>query len=298
MLLCCVKTINDAFLSFKQSLSSLYYYNEIQALTLLIINEVTQLSKATIKAFPERELTDLQQQSIASILTQLTTGKPLQYILGYAEFYGLRFNVSPATLIPRPETEELVEWALSSWQFLIGSLQQPHNILDIGTGSGCIAISMKKNFSNVNVSAIDISPKALQVAKSNAELNHVNVEFIEANILTHPDSYLGSKLSTQYSLIISNPPYVTPADKELMHLNVVDFEPHTALFVPQEDPLLFYRAIAGFAINNLVANGLLFFEINESYGNETVDLLKNMGFKNIELKKDMSDRYRMVKATL
>ena len=294
MLLCCVKTINDVFLTFKQDLTSIYNANEIQALTLLVISEVTTSSKATIKAFPERELTDAQQRSITSILTQLTTGKPLQYILGYTEFYGLRFNVTPATLIPRPETEELVEWALVSWQLAVGSWQQPHHVLDIGTGSGCIAISLKKNLPGVNVTAIDISPDALLVAKNNALLNEVDIDFVEADILKSQIS----RLTSQYSLIISNPPYVTPADKEQMHLNVVDFEPHSALFVAQEDSLLFYRAIAHFAVANLVPNGLLFFEINESYGNETVELLNNMGFKNIELKKDMSDRYRMVKANL
>ncbi len=146
---------------------------------------------------------------------------------------------------------------------------------------------------DTKVSAIDISPEAIQVAKTNALLNEAEVDFIETDILNHPPiPYI------KYSLIISNPPYVTPADKEQMHLNVVDFEPHTALFVPQDDPLLFYRAIARFAADNLIAGGLLFFEINESYGEDTVDLLKNHGFKNIELKKDMSDRYRMIKANL
>lgn len=293
MLLCCVKTINDVFQSFKQGLNKLYNPNETEALTLWVTSEVTELSRATIKAFPEKELTNTQQQAVSSILTELKTGKPLQYILGYAEFYESRFVVNQAVLIPRPETEELVEWALNSWQLAVDNLHEPYNILDIGTGSGCIAISLKKNLSNVEVSAIDISPEAIQVAKANALLNEVEVAFIETDILTQ-----NSELGTQYSLIISNPPYVTPADKEQMHLNVVDFEPHTALFVPQDDPLLFYRAIAHFAVNNLTQNGLLFFEINESYGNETVELLKDMGFKNIELKKDMSDRYRMVKATL
>jgi release factor glutamine methyltransferase len=293
MLLCCVKTINDVFQSFKQGLGELYNTNEKEALTLWVVSEIMELSKATIKAFPEKELTVLQQELTSSILMELKTGKPLQYILGYAEFYGSRFVVNPAVLIPRPETEELVEWALVSWQLAVSSWQKPYKILDIGTGSGCIAISLKKSLPDVNVYAIDISLEAIQVAKTNALLNAVEVDFIETDILTH-----NSKLKTPYSLIISNPPYVTPADKEQMHLNVVDFEPHTALFVPQDDPLLFYRAIARFAADNLDTGGLLFFEINESYGEDTVDLLKSLNFKNIELRKDMSDRYRMIKANI
>jgi release factor glutamine methyltransferase len=216
----------------------------------------------------------------------------LQYVLGYTEFYGLKFVVNQSTLIPRPETEELVEWALASWQIAVGSLQQPYSILDIGTGSGCIAISLKKHLPDVKVMAIDVSSEALQVAKTNAQLNEVAVDFVEDDILHH------SPPTTHHSLIISNPPYVTPADKQQMHVNVVEFEPHTALFVPQNDPLLFYKAITAYGKNNLTPGGMLFLEINESYGNETVELLMNNGFRDIELKNDMSGRNRMIKATL
>jgi release factor glutamine methyltransferase len=288
MLLCYVKTINDVFLSFRHELNNLYNNKETEALTLWVVSEIMELSKATIKAFPEKELTVLQQELSSSILMELKTGKPLQYILGYTEFYGLRFVVNPATLIPRPETEELVEWILSSVD-----PKKKLSILDIGTGSGCIPISLKKNLPNAHVSGIDISPEALQTAKINAELNEVEIDLIEADILRDLQP-----ITHHLQLIVSNPPYVTPVDKAKMHLNVVGFEPHTALFVPQEDPLLFYKAIADFAIANLTPGGLLFLEINESYGEETIALLNSKGLKNIELRKDMSGRDRMIKATL
>jgi release factor glutamine methyltransferase len=202
--------------------------------------------------------------------------------------------VNPSVLIPRPETEELVDWAINSWALAANDWQRPYHVLDIGTGSGCIAISLKKNLPDARVWAIDISPGALQTARENARLNEVDVNFIQADILNPINK---SQLTTHnLQLIVSNPPYVTPKDKEHMHINVTNFEPHTALFVPEDDPLLFYQAIADFAVHNLTNNGLLFLEINESYGPETVQLLANKGFKNIELKKDMGDKHRMIKA--
>jgi len=284
-----MKTIKDVFENYKRMLKHIYDTNEIEAITLLVVNEICNLSKAKIKAFPETEIPVEQSENLNDILEELKTGKPVQYILGKTEFYGLPFYVNPSVLIPRPETEELVEWALES----VGSFKlSVGSILDIGTGSGCIAISLKKNLPGVSVSAIDISAEALQTATSNARLNDVDIEFINADILN-----LKSEIEIPKSeIIISNPPYVTLHDKTQMHANVTDFEPHTALFVPENDPLLFYKAIADFATTNLTENGLLFFEINESYGEETVDLLNNKGFKNIELRKDMSGRHRMVRA--
>jgi len=270
-------------------LKDTYDTNEIEAITLLVINEICNLSKAKIKAFPETEIPVEQSEKLNHILEELKTGKPVQYILGKTEFYGLPFYVNPSVLIPRPETEELVEWTLESvgsFKLAVGS------ILDVGTGSGCIAISLKKNLSGFKVSAIDISAEALQTATSNATLNNVDIEFINADIL-NPKSEIEIP---KYEIIVSNPPYVTLHDKTQMHTNVTDFEPHTALFVPENDPLLFYKAIADFAITNLTENGLLFFEINESYGQQTIELLNDKGFKNIELRKDMSGRDRMVKA--
>lgn len=295
MLLCCMKTIGDVFFNFHQALDELYGVQETEAITLMVLSEISDLSRAKIKAFPEDDVPPEALEKLGSILAELKTGKPVQYILGSTEFYGLTFLVNPAVLIPRPETEELVEWALQtvgSLQLAVGSNGNPLRILDIGTGSGCIAISLKKNLPDAEVTAVDISAEALQTAWQNAVINEVEVNFIQDNILNseieHPN----------FEIIISNPPYVTLHDKTLMHANVTDFEPHTALFVPEGRPLLFYDAIAGFATQNLVPGGLLFFEINEAFGQETIELLKQKGFTNIELRQDMSGRDRMIKAVL
>jgi len=308
MLLCCMITIRDVFEDYKQ-LNKVYDANEVESLTLLTISQVTNLSKASIKAFPERELNDEQAQKLKSIVAELKTGKPIQYILGVTEFYGLPFKVNPNVLIPRPETEELVEWVLSvagyglrvaGARLPVSSGQFAGSILDIGTGSGCIAISLKKNLPLAQVSAIDISEGALHTAKENADLNDVHLQFIQADILdaatTHysPLTTHRSTPLTTHHIIVSNPPYVTLDDKRQMHTNVTDFEPHTALFVPEDDPLLFYRAIADFASGNLTPGGYLFFEINESLGNETVELLRDKHFTDIELRQDMSGRDRMI----
>jgi release factor glutamine methyltransferase len=282
-----MKTIRDVFADFKRGLENLYETNEIEAITLLAVNEISGFSKAKIKAFPEQELSDSEAQQLDNILIRLKTGEPIQYILGYTEFYGLPFRVNPSVLIPRPETEELVKWILTS---VSSSKWVVDNILDVGTGSGCIAIALKKNLPGFKISALDISIAALQTAKENAALNEVDIEFMEADILSP-----GSASNERYSVIVSNPPYVTPCDKAQMHANVTDFEPHTALFVPDNDPLVFYKAIANFAAKNLVDGGMLFFEINENYGKEIVELLQSKSFSNIELRKDLSGRDRMVK---
>jgi release factor glutamine methyltransferase len=288
-------TIKNVSALFKQSLKDIYDANEVESLTLLSLTEITGTSKAILKAFPEREITEAQSAQLTVILNRLKTGEPIQYILGYTEFYGLIFKVNPSVLIPRPETEELVEWVLSE----VKIQNSKFKILDIGTGSGCIAISLKKNLPGAKVSAIDISADALHTARENAELNNVEINFIEADILnikSDPDNYRDE--NPKFEIIISNPPYVTQQDKTRMHTNVTDFEPHTALFVPEDDPLLFYKAIAQFALENLSTNGLLFFEISENFGAETIELLKAKGFKNMELRKDMSGRDRMVKARI
>ena len=299
-----MKTVKDVFEQFKLGLNAIYEANETEALTLLVLNEITTLSKGQLKAFPEKEINEQQAENLKNILNQLKTGKPVQYILGKTEFYGLPFCVNPSVLIPRPETEELVEWALESvgseGKFAVGSEQLAElRILDIGTGSGCIAISLKKNLPAFKVSAIDISAEALKTAKDNALLNSVEIEFIEADILNlKSEIEIPITIGTKFEIIISNPPYVTLHDKTQMHTNVTDFEPHTALFVPENDPLKFYKAIADFAVAQLSSNGLLFFEINEAYGKEVVEMLDVKSFQDIELRKDMSGRDRMLKALL
>ena len=285
-----MKTIRDVFDQFKLGLKDHYEVNEITSLTQLAIAEKTGFSNAKIKAFPELELSENESTKLIDILNELSTGKPIQYILGKTEFYGLPFLVNPSVLIPRPETEELVDWAINS---LKTEINNSAHIIDIGTGSGCIAISIKKHLPDFKVSAIDISATAIQTATKNAKLNQVEVEFSEEDIL-NPKATKTKK----YKVIISNPPYVTLLDKRQMHTNVTDFEPHNALFVSDDDPLIFYRFIAKFAIKHLDQNGLLFFEINESYGQETVNLLDELGFKEISLRKDLSGKDRMLKAML
>jgi release factor glutamine methyltransferase len=291
MFLCCMKTVKDVFDRFKTELTNVYDPQESEAIILLILSDLLNISKAKLKAFPETEIGFQQADKLQDILQELKTGKPVQYVLGHTEFYGLPFKVTPAVLIPRPETEELVQWIIETVQ----QSQTPViNILDIGTGSGCIPISIKHNLLNINAFAIDISTDALIMAKANAGLNKTDVNFIEADILNFPTDISLPK----FDIIVSNPPYVTLEDKTKMHTNVTDFEPHTALFVPENDPLIFYKAIADFAKKHLIPNGLLFFEINESFGLETVELLQSKSFKNIELRQDMSGRDRMIKAEI
>src|ERR1700753_4056932 len=269
-LLCRMETIKAGFANFHQCLESLYKFNEAEAITLLIVSEILDLTKAKIKAFPEEKISPDQSTQLTGILNRLQPGEPVQYILGHTEFYGLPFKVNSSVLIPRPETEELVVWVINSVgneQLAVGT------ILDIGTGSGCIAISLKKHLPHFNVSAIDISEGALDVSKENARLNKVLVDFINADILNFEIEL------PKFEIIVSNPPYVTLHDKIQMHKNVTEFEPHNALFVPEDDPLVFYKAIADFAIKNLAENGLLFFEINENYGEQIVELLNIKGFK-------------------
>ncbi|MDF2432050.1 MAG: release factor glutamine methyltransferase [Mucilaginibacter sp.] len=286
-----MNTLKDVFADFKKGLEKVYEPNEIEALTLLVISEILNLSKAQVKAFPEKEVSSSQVEKLVNILSELKSGKPLQYIAGKTEFYGLPFNVNPSVLIPRPETEELVEWVISSVR---KENRATGAILDIGTGSGCIAISLKEHLPGFEISAIDISIKALQTAKENAELNQVDIDFIEADILNFKSEIEHSK----FEIIVSNPPYVTLADKTQMHINVTDFEPHSALFVPENDPLIFYKAITEYAVDHITDNGMLFFEINENYSEQTIELLSNKGFINIELRQDMSGRDRMIKALL
>jgi release factor glutamine methyltransferase len=307
MLLCCMKTIKDVFLSFQQNLQAVYDSRETEAIALLVLAEITGMSRAKIKAFPEDDVPAEALEKLQNILEELKTGKPVQYILGTTEFYGLNFLVNPAVLIPRPETEELVQWILESEKLKVES-EKPLSILDIGTGSGCIAISLKKNLPGALVTAIDISADALHTAKQNAVINDVEVEFVLADILGNPEVRKSESpedggvhpiaTGTKFHIIVSNPPYVTLEDKMLMHQNVTGFEPHTALFVPENDPLVFYSAIADFALFNMEKNGYLLFEINENFGEKTVILLQKKGFTYTELRKDMSGRDRMIMAQL
>jgi len=219
------------------------------------------------------------------VLLRLKAQEPIQYILGHTAFYGLTFKVNKNTLIPRPETEELVDWVLSN----LHDKDRMLEILDIGTGSGCIAISLAKNIPTARVSGIDISEKTLEVAQGNAVKNQVLVSFFKKDILET------TALKNKYDVMVSNPPYVRQLEKKAMKANVLDYEPGVALFVPNEDPLLFYRKIAQLAMVSLQTRGWLYFEINEYLSKEMDVLLKDIGFANIEIKKDFREVPRMIK---
>jgi release factor glutamine methyltransferase len=242
----------------------------------------------------EDQLAESDRFKLLEILEQLKNGSPLQYILGETEFYDLKLKVNPSVLIPRSETEELIDWALITIREMNGETEVL-KILDIGTGSGCIPISIKKYIPLADISAVDISNTALNTAKKNAELNKTEINFIEDNIL---NPIKQSLINTIYDVIISNPPYVRDSEKLEMHQNVLNHEPHTALFVPDDSALIFYDAIANFTLKNLKKNGFLFLEINENLGKETVELLIKKGFKTAELRQDMYGKDRMIKASL
>ncbi len=287
--------------NFKESLIAMYHEDEAQSLFLVSLKYLLNFSRTDYQLKKELEIGEEQTAKLLAILKELQTGKPIQYILKEAHFYGLTFKVDESVLIPRPETEELVEWIIEEVKNYdlrftndanVNRQSSIKNILDIGTGSGCIAISLKKNLPNTQVFALDIAEDTIETAKQNAVLNNVEVEFIKDDILnTHI-----SNLTSQISLIVSNPPYIKEDEKLAMHKNVMAYEPHKALFVSNENPLLFYEAIADFALKNLTSKGLLFFEINEYLGERTVNLLRHKGFINIELRKDMQGKDRMIKA--
>ena len=274
---------------FFDALKNIQDEQEIESFFFILTEYLHNLKRVDVALNPNYEISDAAIEKWNSILVQLQQEKPIQYITGEAWFYGLQFEVNENTLIPRPETEELVEWIIESQKSKVQS--QKLEILDIGTGTGCIPISLKTNLLQANVSAIDVSEKALEVAKRNAQSNKVEVNFIQTNILEVED------LNQHFDIIVSNPPYVRNLEKQEIKKNVLDYEPHLALFVEDTDALLFYRKIAQLALENLSPNGLLFFEINQYLGKETVELLENLGFKNIELKKDIYGNDRMVKST-
>jgi release factor glutamine methyltransferase len=234
---------------------------------------------------PHFKITDAEAEYWNAVLTQLKKQKPIQYILGETSFYGLTFEVNEHTLIPRPETEELVEWILESNQ-----KQSQISILDIGTGTGCIPITLKKNLPKATVFGLDVSVKALEVATKNALINDTAVTFLEKDILAT------NKLDRNFDVIVSNPPYVRELEKKEINPNVLEFEPHLALFVENNDPLLFYRKITQLAQNYLQPNGQLYFEINQYLGAEMIALVESYGFIQIELRKDIYGNDRMLKA--
>lgn len=271
-------------LHFKSRLEGSFPPEEVLTFFSRLCESYLYLKRVEIPLNLKRNLTDEERSLFDSALHQLEKFVPIQYILGETEFYGLHFKVGPGVLIPRPETEELVDLIIKQ------SPKGQISILDIGTGSGCIAVTLAKWLPQAKVTAIDFSQEALETARQNAAQNRVEVCFVEKDILKT------DKLHQNFDCIVSNPPYVLNIEKQKMQPNVLEHEPHAALFVPDNDPLLFYRKIAQLAQKHLNPNGKLYFEINEAYGNETVYLLESLGFKNVLLNKDLFGKDRVVSA--
>ncbi|WP_223033238.1 peptide chain release factor N(5)-glutamine methyltransferase [Hanstruepera marina] len=266
--------------------------NEVNSFFNILIKHYLSLNRITLVLEPNLTLTKKEEEPLFEALTRLKNKEPIQYIVGETEFYGLQFKVNEHTLIPRPETEELVEEIINT--IILGGEIKPLKILDIGTGTGCIAISLAKTLKNAEVIAMDVSEEALKIAKENARLNDVNITCIQDNIL-NPNNSL-AEIEFKFDVIVSNPPYVREVEKLEIKDNVLKHEPHLALFVPDDDPLKFYKAITAFAVDNLNDEGYLFFEINQYLGGEMKQLLADFNFKNIKVIKDVFGNDRITKA--
>jgi len=282
-----VKTLKTNFFN---SLEKDYPKTEIASFFYMLTEHILGLSRLDVSLNYNLEIFETHIEKFDNSIKKLKNHEPIQYIIGETEFYGLNFKVNKWVLIPRPETEELVEWIIKEFRIQNSEFR----ILDIGTGSGCIAISIAKNLPKTKVYALDVSKEAIAVAKDNAVLNNVQIRFIEANILKFESWNLEYK-DLKFDLIVSNPPYVRELEKQKMSANVIKHEPHLALFVEDNDPLFFYRKILQFSSKNLKPKGKIYFEINEYLGNEIVNLFKEEGYKEIELKLDIFGKDRMIK---
>ncbi|MDG2194226.1 MAG: peptide chain release factor N(5)-glutamine methyltransferase [Polaribacter sp.] len=283
---------------FSSQLLTLFPQTEIDSFFFLLIENRLNLQRIDTVLQADFLITTEALQDLKLITKRLQNQEPIQYILGKTSFYGMPFSVNTNTLIPRPETEELVEWILQERKKM-SSIE----ILDIGTGSGCIAISLAKNLNNATIYALDISKEALAVATQNAVHNNVNLTCLQADILTtknlnHLIAQNTTNNNVRLDIIVSNPPYVRELEKEEIHKNVLENEPHQALFVTDNNPLLFYKKIADLAKQHLKKEGALYVEINQYLGEEMIKMLKEKGFKNVLLKKDLFGNDRMIKAVL
>ncbi len=281
-------TIASAANYFNDELNHLFDESELKQQWHILVDVYFGISKSDLLLDNDKQLSESDLLKIIYAVKALKVNKPLAYVLGQWEFYGINFMVNEHTLVPRQETEELVDLILKE------NKETNISVLDIGTGSGCIAIALKKNGLYKNVSAYDISKEALNTAKQNSEVNEVEVSFNVVDILLWEKADLECKVD----VIVSNPPYITITEKELMHDNVLDYEPHLALFVADKEPLIFYEAIADFGLEKLINNGKIYFEINEQFGAEVKSLLIDKGYKNVNIVKDINDKDRIVSCNL
>lgn len=270
----------------RDELSNLYPHGEREALINIIALDLLKIGSTSYYLRDDITLTPNQQEKLSNAIERLKRAEPIQYILGETQFCELTFKVNPSVLIPRPETGELIQWIVEE------NRDKENKILDIGTGSGCIAISLAKKMPQSAVTAWDISPQAIDTAKENNKINATNVTFVKQDIFTATGE------ERKYNIIVSNPPYIKEEEKKDMQRNVLDWEPSLALFVPDNDPLLFYREIAQKGQTILTKGGKLYFEINREHGKDICNMLAQYGYSEIELRKDYADNDRMIKATL
>ncbi len=264
---------------------TIYDEREADNIVELLFEHYMQWTRLELRSNQEQRLSESDLLKFHSALKQLRKNVPVQYVIGEVEFYGLTFRVNPSVLVPRPETEELVD-------LVVKENKKCKSLIDIGSGSGCISISYKRNAFDSGVVALDVSEKALDVVKQNSKLNNVVVDTIQMDILKWGD------LSRKFDVVVSNPPYVLNSEKDKMEANVIDHEPHLALFVEDSDPLLFYHCIADFALAHLNESGRIYFEINELYGNEVAQCLQVRNFKDIRIVKDINGKDRIVAGQL
>ncbi len=276
--------VKDIIRFFEEELSKQYSASEIQVFIQYCFEAYSGILKHELVLKKNESVNESTLLKYAFAVKELKANKPIQYIIGVADFYGLKFKVNEDVLIPRQETEELVQLIINENN---GGKPQ---VLDIGTGSGCIAISLKKNIPHAKVSAYDISPSALAVAKENCDRNSLAVAFNQTDILT---PQVDDK--RVFDIIVSNPPYVREKEKQAMHLNVLNYEPSLALFVNDQNPLVYYKAIGEYALKHLTKEGVLYFEISEYLGEETKQLLEKMGFSNIRIHKDLNGKNRILR---
>ncbi len=292
----------------RKRLAEVYDERESKAIVRLLLEEVADLPLARQLLHPDTVIPADCRRRLTDMAERLAAGEPVQYVLGYETFAGRKFEVTGDTLIPRPETAELTDWILQengTEKSTVSRFPAPTRLLDVGTGSGCIAITLAAAYPSCETMAIDISERAIRVARSNAIKNDVNtITFLKKDILREagsPNRPHGRKSgeaprTPTFDLIVSNPPYIPWNESAAMARNVVDYEPHAALFVPDRDPLLFYRCIARYGHSHLLPGGRLYFEINARFGQETVRLLENEGYESISLRQDISGRDRMIRA--
>jgi len=279
-------TIRQITAEIHRQLTGLYPEVEIESLARILFRHYLKMTPAQVQLLQGSELSINIEQQIHSAIDELKKFRPIQYILGETEFYGLPFELTPDVLIPRPETEELVDWVVHEY-----GRNAQLTFLDAGTGSGCIAVALAANFPNASVWAVDVSEAALAVAQRNALKNGVKVNFLLKDVLQ--DEWTGF-VQASLDVVVSNPPYVTPSEKAQMLPNVLDYEPHDALFAPENHPLVFYERMAAFGSKCLKEGGKIFFEINEAFPEEVAEILRQNNYSDIIQRKDINGKWRMV----